>query len=379
MMLLMMIVTVVNAQGIAFEPESTTMEQAAAKAKAEKKLIFVDCYTQWCGPCKKMARDVFTQPEVGEYMNSRFINLKLDMESAYGAPLAKKWQVTAYPTFIIFNSDAKEIGRFMGGSGADQFIKRVSEKSKDNGSNALEQRWNNGERDEAFLKEFLASLNATYKRDQANQVAEALLKGKENTFARNKELANIFMSNINNPFAPCFIRTVQQPQDLKATVGDMPVEMKIKSVLNGYTSQLLVTENGKTVLDKQHFNEYVALLKKLNLKDAEHYRLNVLIIAADKGKDYTTYTNLIKEYLATPGLEADDMTLARWVKPFADSNVNKADKQAMIEILRSRVNDIKSGKRQAQTTVGNMRLSRPTDELLEMLIQTLETGVVPRQ
>ena len=39
-----------TAQGIAFEPDGTTLEQASAKAKAEKKLIFLDAYTKWCGP-----------------------------------------------------------------------------------------------------------------------------------------------------------------------------------------------------------------------------------------------------------------------------------------------------------------------------------------
>ena len=91
------------AQGMAFEPEGTTLEQAAAKAKAENKLIFLDCFTQWCGPCKKMARDVFPQETVGAFMNPRYINIKIDMESAYGAPLAKKLQIQAYPTFVIFN------------------------------------------------------------------------------------------------------------------------------------------------------------------------------------------------------------------------------------------------------------------------------------
>ena len=122
------------AQGMAFEPEGTTLEQAAAKAKAENKLIFLDCYTQWCGPCKKMARDVFPQETVGAFMNPRYINIKIDMESAYGAPLAKKLQIQAYPTFVIFNADAQEIGRFLGGSEAESFIKNVEEKSKDNSS-----------------------------------------------------------------------------------------------------------------------------------------------------------------------------------------------------------------------------------------------------
>ena len=116
---LVLVASVTFAQGVAFEPDGTLLPQAAAKAKKENKLVFVDCYTQWCGPCKKMARDIFPQAKVGKFMNERFVNVKIDMEASYAEGLTKEWQVSGYPTFIIFNADGEEIGRFMGGSDAD--------------------------------------------------------------------------------------------------------------------------------------------------------------------------------------------------------------------------------------------------------------------
>lgn len=367
-------------QGIKFEPEGTTLDKAAAKAKKENKLVFVDCYTQWCGPCKKMIRDVFPQAKVGEYMNARFVNIKIDMEAAYAEGLSKQWQVSGYPTFIIFNADAKEIGRFMGGSDADGFIRRVEEKSAvDEAANSLEERWNNGERDDAFLKEYLASLTATYKRDDANVVAETLLMGKEETFAADKELADIFMKHVNNPFASSFIYTAQHPEALKAIVGERAVEMKIKSVLGNYTQNLFVKKGVNTVLDENKFAAYQALLRRLKVEDADHYRLTVLISNAEKQGEYADYVKYIKEYIATPGLDASDMTLANWAKPFSAPGADETAKAEMIEVLRNRVAEIEAGKRQGQNRVGNMKLSRPTDELLRMIIQTMETGNVPAQ
>lgn len=375
---LVLVASATFAQGIAFEPDGTLLYEAAMKAKKENKLVFVDCYTQWCGPCKKMARDVFPQAKVGEYMNARFVSLKIDMEATYAEGLSKEWQVSGYPTFIIFNADGKEIGRFMGGSDADGFIRRVEEKSAVNAAaSSLEERWRKGERSDAFLKEYLASLTATYKRDDADMVAETLLKGKEETFAADKELATIFMKHVNNPFASSFIYTVQHPEALKATVGERAVEMKIQSVLGGYTKQLFVKTDEGTVLDEAQFAAFQALLRRLGVKDADHYRLTVLIGDAEKRADYATYVQLIEEYLATPGLDATDMTLANWAKPFSAPGVDEAAKKQMIEVLRHRVADIEAGKRQAQTTIGNMKLSRPTDELLRMIIQTMETGQVP--
>lgn len=379
-MSLMLCTSMMFAQGIKFEQEGTTLDKAAAKAKKENKLVFVDCYTQWCGPCKKMIRDVFPQAKVGEYMNARFVNIKIDMEAKYAEGLSKEWQVSGYPTFIIFNADGKEIGRFMGGSDADGFIRRVEEKSTvDAAANSLEERWNNGERGDAFLKEYLASLTATYKRDDADVVAETLLNGKEENFANDKELADIFMKHVNNPFASSFIYTAQHPEALQAIVGERAVEMKIKSVLGNYTQNLFVKKGVNTVLDENKFTAYQALLRRLKVKDADHYRLTVLISNAEKQGEYIEYVNYIKEYLATPGLDASDMTLANWAKPFSVPGADETAKALMIEVLRERVADIEAGKREAQTKVGNMKLSRPTDELLRMIIQTMETGKLPNQ
>lgn len=364
------------AQGMVFEPEGTTLEQASAKAKAENKLIFLDCFTTWCGPCKKMAKEVFPQALVGNYMNPKFINLKIDMESDYGAPLAQKLQIQAYPTFVIFNADAQEISRFLGGSSAEEFIKNVEEKSKDNASSDLKARFDQGEHDPQFLQAYLQSLNAAYKNDEANEVAEAILEGKEATFAADSTLRMIFMRNINNPFAKAFVYTAQHPADLKAQIGEMAVEMKIRNVLEMYPRQLIDEHNGTATLDQAQFDRYTALLQELGLADADHYRLKPLISLADKQKDYDSYIRYIKEYLDNKNLDADDMQLARWVKPFSDPSAPSAPKAEMKGLLQKRLEDIRSGKRQPMKNMGNMMLSKPTDQLLEMLIDAMD-GKMP--
>ena len=79
---------IASAQGIDFFHGS--YEEALKKARSENKGIFVDVYTSWCGPCKKMAREVFTQAGVGDYFNTHFVCLKLDeiwdMHVGYAEP-----------------------------------------------------------------------------------------------------------------------------------------------------------------------------------------------------------------------------------------------------------------------------------------------------
>ena len=91
------------AQGIHFE--EMTFDEALSKAKREDKLIFMDCYTEWCGPCKVMSRNVFTKKKVGDFFNANLINLKMDMEKGEGITLAKQYGVKAYPTMLLIRPD----------------------------------------------------------------------------------------------------------------------------------------------------------------------------------------------------------------------------------------------------------------------------------
>ena len=92
-----------------------SFDEALAAARAEGKLLFVDCYTTWCGPCKNMAEKVFPQKAAGDYFNPRFVCVKYDMEQGEGVELAKRWEVHAYPTFLIIRPDGSIHHRMVGG------------------------------------------------------------------------------------------------------------------------------------------------------------------------------------------------------------------------------------------------------------------------
>ena len=71
------------AQGITFI-EGKPWKEVLALAKRSNKLIFLDAYATWCGPCKDLQRDVFTDNEVAKVYNPAFINVKMDMEKGEG-------------------------------------------------------------------------------------------------------------------------------------------------------------------------------------------------------------------------------------------------------------------------------------------------------
>jgi thiol-disulfide isomerase/thioredoxin len=127
---LLFIITLVSlslpsaARGITFEELSYA--DALAKAGRENKLLFVDCYTTWCAPCKKMAAEVFTLQEAGDYFTPRLVAVKYDMEKGDGVALAKQFGIRAYPTFLVIRPDGTIAHRVIGSSPWPEFMQKVA-------------------------------------------------------------------------------------------------------------------------------------------------------------------------------------------------------------------------------------------------------------
>lgn len=107
--------------GISFE--KMTLEKAKKQAKKDGKLIFIDCYTSWCGPCKRMAATTFQEDDVAKLFNKNFINLKIDIEKDEdGADVARRYRVRAYPTLLIINGDGELVKQTVGFQTGDKLM-----------------------------------------------------------------------------------------------------------------------------------------------------------------------------------------------------------------------------------------------------------------
>ena len=84
-------------------------EKTLKSAKESHKLIFVDLYATWCGPCKMLKRNTFTNKEVAEFFNANFVNASVDVEKGVGISLAEKYNVSMLPTLIVAREDGKPI------------------------------------------------------------------------------------------------------------------------------------------------------------------------------------------------------------------------------------------------------------------------------
>ncbi len=106
--------------GIKFEDSSWS--EIIEKAKAQNKIIFMDAFASWCGPCKWMAKNTFTDKAVANFYNKKFICAKIDMEKGEGIELRKKYKVRAFPTLLYINPTGEVVHKVVGGIDPEEFI-----------------------------------------------------------------------------------------------------------------------------------------------------------------------------------------------------------------------------------------------------------------
>ncbi len=168
-------------QGVNFE--HLTFDEALAKAKAENKPIFMDCYTSWCGPCKYMAEKVFTQEKAGEFFNPKFVCVKFDMEKGEGPELAKRFEIKAFPTFFILRPDGSMQHKIVGGGELEDFIARVEKGLNEKTSlDYLNKAYEKGKMNKKQLIAYQIVLNEAYEKSKSEEVSkklDSILKDKD--------------------------------------------------------------------------------------------------------------------------------------------------------------------------------------------------------
>ena len=113
----------------AIQFNTASWNEILASAKNENKPVFLDISASWCGYCKRMKANVFTDPQVGKFYNANFINVSVDGEKGEGIQLAKKYGVKGYPTFVFLNPDGSLAFQTSGYHKVDEFLE-LAKKAK---------------------------------------------------------------------------------------------------------------------------------------------------------------------------------------------------------------------------------------------------------
>lgn len=89
-------------------------EEAKKEAIAQHKILFVDAYASWCGPCKSMDSKTFKDKEVADFFNKNFLNCHFDVEKKDGIEFAKEYAVNAYPTMFFIDAEKNKAYKILG-------------------------------------------------------------------------------------------------------------------------------------------------------------------------------------------------------------------------------------------------------------------------
>ena len=156
------------------------------KQQSKEKIIFVDAYTTWCGPCKRMSANVFTREEAGDFYNENFINLKIDMEKPDGRKFGSKYPVTGYPTLFFLDPKGKVLKKVVGGQQLEGLL-RIGDAivSEFDFSAKYREAYESGDRSFENMVNYLDALNKSGKSSLkiANEYireAEGLTEGAKN-------------------------------------------------------------------------------------------------------------------------------------------------------------------------------------------------------
>ena len=139
-----------------------TWKEALKAARKADKMIFIDVSTDWCGPCIYMEKFIFTKQAVGKKYNEAFLNYQANAEKGEGVEIARKYEVSAYPTFLFVNSDGYLIYKHTGERDEVGFMDLVQEameqEADPNNLGKMEQTFDEGNRDSSFLRLYLNRL-----------------------------------------------------------------------------------------------------------------------------------------------------------------------------------------------------------------------------
>jgi thioredoxin-related protein len=222
--------------------ESLPFDALVKKAAQENKMIFIDCYTSWCGPCKQMDREVFTNQEVGDYYNKHFISTRVDMEKGEGPVLDKFFKVQAYPTLIFLDKTGQVAFRKEGIMYADEFLPwghRLVEKYPllDN----YKKRFEGGERQNEFLTSYIELLQR-FEKDAKIPALEFLKQNGENKLLASFP-ASLIMDYVDKWDASEFQYFLKERDAFEKELGVKAVKDKIWQVMKVALFDLIESED----------------------------------------------------------------------------------------------------------------------------------------
>lgn len=285
--------TVKAEESIAFEKSS--WEEILKKAKEENKPVFLDAYASWCGPCKWMAKEIFTQKEVGKFYNQNFICAKIDMEKGEGIELAEKYGVNAYPTLLYIQPNGELAYKAVGAKEANNFIETGKRAlNPEMHLNALGARFKKGERSVDFMADYFLVLSDAYQ--PYDDIAEEYFDNNQDELLTEKG-AQLMVDYLTATDGTSFNFFLNNRAKLSELVGKEEVDNKLFQLYtSSYVSTREKTADGYKI-DLDEFEEAVDAIKASGFERAKELEFKAYMFYYKTTDDKDKYIITTSAYL----------------------------------------------------------------------------------
>lgn len=355
-----------------------TWQQALEAANNANKLVFVDIYTDWCAPCKKMNKLVFTDPKVAAFYNEKFINFRINGEKGEGIALAKKFDVSAYPALLYVALDQSIVHQLSGFTEPEAFI--VEGKIALNPSvrmDALRQRFEAGERTPDFLEKYAYERFRAYDGSHSS-VVDAYMKSISD-WASNPQAISLIYDLTTDVRSASFKAICANKKIFYKQFEQNAVDNKIQDMVFGhiYKNELSLFEADKVLAN--------AYPKQADLKQKK-YRLKYFREKGDRINYARSAIQYFEKYKSDDAFEYLDAARAfqnvvedktqlkeavRWTKR-ANRLEKHYENHEIMALLYLKLGDEKKALKAAQKAYDTAKLSNQQNQLDKNLLQLLK-------
>jgi len=221
-------------------------KDALAEAEKSEKLVFVDAYAEWCGPCKRMAKTTFVDQSVGDFFNANFINLKIDMEKGHGLTFRQDYPVSAFPTLMFLNGKGEIILKTTGAKDVAKIIDFAKKAmGMDDRSGDYEVAYEEGKRDFDLVYKYVQALNKVGK--PSSKIVNDYLRSKPSI--SDDQMTKFLLAAVTEADSKAFEELIKRKgsaeklsdkEAVKKTIVDACKKTVSKAV--EYESEFLLTE-----------------------------------------------------------------------------------------------------------------------------------------
>jgi thioredoxin-related protein len=336
---------------------------ALEQSKTSKKPIFLMLYATWCPHCNKMKATVLKDPAVVDFLNSNYINVMMDGESAVGKDFMKKFRITSFPNYLYLNENETHLYSTGGELTTEEFLLESKKALNPNTQLPyLEKQFNDNIQNSEICLIYLNGLRKSIDRDKTDDVVAKYLstQPKEQLFtAINWKIIAYGVNKLNTKE---FDFVLNHQSDFAKVSSPKRVETKIVSVVNQSLKQNMIN------LDSIGYSKNRILAKNSNLTkvDSLVFKLDLQMYEACKSwnkyqqttlesvqkwawNDYKTINEISKIYIQYINEKEALQSSIIWAKRSVELN-DSAESNFSLARLYFKIKDKKSAIEYARKT-----------------------------